>query len=173
MKRRPLGHHDFATRLTLARMLIARGASPAPIHLANQFAAAGVEARGHHDRIAAVLPVLEPDRHWRQRIDTSPPDDVRAYLLAAVLDCTTVCIHLRRGGPQPAFFQLPLRRADCTRCVGTIRRSPADEADRCDLCGARGVVIFQPFAVRLGPTLVVGDACRGCAHVLGIMDAAS
>lgn len=164
--------HDFATRIALARMLIARGASPPAVHLADQLGAASGEARLFHDRIGALLPVVAPERPWYQRLDTSPSEDVRAYLLAAVLDCTTVCIHLRRGGPQPAFFQLPLRRADCTRCVGTIRRPPADEADRCDLCGARGVVIFQPFAVRLGP-LVVGDACRGCAHVLGIMDAAS
>jgi hypothetical protein len=160
--------HPFSARLALARRLIARGAAPAPVHLADQFDAAGVEARALHDQIGAVLPILQPDRAWHQRVDTTPSDAVRAYILAAVLDCTTVCVHLRRGGPRPAFVQLPLRRVDCERCAVTIRRPPPGESDRCDVCGARGVVTFVPFAMRQGPSLVVGDACSDCADVLGI-----
>jgi hypothetical protein len=169
MKRR----HSFATRLELAHALIARGAAPAPVHLADQLDAAGAEARRQHDRLGAVLPLLEPDRHWRQRIDSSPSDAVRAHLLAAVLDCVNVCVHLRRSGPQPAFCQLPLRRIDCGRCVGTVRRPPTDESDRCDVCTMRGVMTFVPFAMRQGPALVLGDACTDCAAVLGIVQEAT
>jgi hypothetical protein len=119
------------------------------------------------------LPLIQPGRNWRQRIDPDPSDDVKAHLLAATLDCTTVCVHVRRGGPRPAFVRLPLRRVDCSRCMDTVRRPPPDEADRCDVCGDRGVVTFVPFAVRQGPALVVGDACSDCAAVLGIVQEAS
>lgn len=163
-----MSRHSFADRLALARRLIAHGAARQPIHVADQLEAAGSEARVLHDHIGAALPILEPSRTWRQRIDADPSDDVRAYILAATLDCTTVCIHLRRGGPRPAFVQLPLRRADCGRCIGTVRRPPADESDRCDVCGQRGVTTFVPFAMRQGPALVMGDGCPTCAAVLGI-----
>lgn len=159
----------FTDRLALARRLIARGAARLPVHITDQFAAAGSEARMLHDHIGAVLPILEPDRTWRQRIDTDPSDDVRAYILAATLDCTTVCVHIRRGGPRPAFVQLPLRRVDCGRCIGTVRRPPPEESDRCDVCGARGVITFVPFAMRQGPALVMGDGCTSCAATLGIV----
>jgi len=158
----------FATRLELARRMVARRAAHPPVHLADQLDAAGAEARVLHDQIGAVLPVLQPDRAWYQRIEADPSDDVRAYILAAILDCTTVCVHIRRGGPQPAFVQLPLRRVDCGRCVRTLRRPPPDEADRCDVCDRRGVVTFSPFAVRQGPLLLIGDACQPCATTLGI-----
>jgi hypothetical protein len=159
--------HDFATRLRLARAMIARGLPPAPVHVADQVAAAGAEAREHHDRLAMVLPLLEPGRNWRHRLASSPSDEIRAYLLAGVLGCTAYCVHLRRGGPQPAYIRLPLRRADCGRCVQTLRRSVTG-ANECDLCGADGVVTFHPFAVRHGPALIAGDVCGGCADVLGI-----
>ena len=97
-----------------------------------------------------------------QRVEYAPRDGL-----------TIVCIHLRRGGPRPAFFQLPLRRVDCGRCADTIRRSLPDEADRCDVCGQRGVAIFHPFAMRMGPALVLGDGCPDCAGVLGIRREAS
>jgi hypothetical protein len=164
---------SFADRLALARRLIARGAARPPVHLADQLAAAGSDARLLHDCIGAALPILEPGRNWRQRIEADPSDDVRAYILAATLDCTTVCVHLRRGGPQPVFVQLPLRRVDCGRCVGTVRRPRPDESDRCDVCGARGVATFVPFALRQGPALVMGDGCSDCANVLGIVQEAA
>ena len=158
----------FANRLAQARALIARGVSPLPVHIADQLGAAGSEAAVLHDRIAAALPILDPHRGWRRLREAVPLDDTRAYLLAALLDCATVCPHVRRGGPRPAFVRLPLRRIDCERCTRTLRRPPADEDDRCDVCGARGVATFHPFAVRLGPTLVTGDACPRCAGSLGI-----
>jgi len=159
--------HDFATRLALARRLIARGAAPAPVHLADQLDAAGAETRVLHDRIGAVLPVVVPDRAWYQRVNAAPSDDVRAYLLAALLGCTITCVHLRRGGPQPAICRLPLRRTDCECCIATIRPS-VTAADECDVCDRRGVVTFSPFAVRQGPLLLIGDACQPCAGTLGI-----
>ena len=163
--------HDFATRLRLARELLARGPA-APVHLADELDAAAAEVRDAHDRLGVVLPLLAPDRAWYQRLDAAASDDVRAYLLAGVLGRTAYCPHLRRGRPQPAFFRLPLRRADCGRCVRTLRRPPRDEDDRCDLCGARGVVTFVPFAVRHGPALIAGDVCPDCAGVLGIREEA-
>jgi len=164
-----IAHYPFATRLRLARDLLARGASVLPVHLADQFEAASAEVREVHDRLGVVLPLLAPDRTWRHRVEPCASDETRAYLVAGVLGCTTYCCHLRRGGPQPAFVRLPLRRADCGRCVQTLRRTPIGEDDRCDLCGARGVVTFHPFAVRHGPALIAGDVCPICADVLGIV----
>ena len=166
--------YPFSDRLALARRLLARGASRPPVHLVDQLEAAGAEARVLHDRLGAVLPILEPGRPWYQQLEVTPSDEVKAHLLAAVLGCTTMCVHLRRGGPRPAFVQLPLRRIDCARCIRTLRRPPADETDRCDVCGARGVVTFVPFAAHHGPaSLVMGDACPDCAGVLGIRQEAS
>ena len=164
-----IAYRDFATRLRLARELLARGPAPMPVHLADQFEAASAEVREAHARLGALLPLLHPERTWRQRVEPCASDDVRAYLLAVVLDCSAVCCHLKRGGPQPAFVRLPLRRADCVRCVRTLRRPPPDESDRCDVCGARGVLMFVPFGVRQGPAIIAGDACRSCASVLGIV----
>jgi hypothetical protein len=164
----------FSERLALARRLIARGSSGLPPHVADQLDAAGRETRVLHDRLMTVLPALQPDRNWRQRLDGSPSDEVRAYLLAALLGCTRVCVHLRRGGPRPAIARLPLHRVDCDRCSATIYATPAEDVDRCDVCTQLGVVVFHPFAVRLGPALLAGDACPTCAVVLGIrLDVAS
>jgi hypothetical protein len=135
--------------------------------------AANAEVRSMADRLGMLLPVLSPDRSWHQMMDTTPSDDVRAYLLAGVLGCQNACLHLRRGGPQPAIVRLPLRRIDCTRCVQTLRKPPAEDADRCDLCGAPEVLTFVPFAVRQGPALIAGDVCTDCAGVLGILEKAA
>ena len=163
-----IAHYPFATRLRLARELIAHRAPPPPVYLADQLDAAAADVRATHDRLGVLLPLLASDRTWYQRLDADASTDVRAHLLASVLGTETYCCHLRRGGPQPVFVRLPLRRADCARCVQTLRRPPRDEDDRCDLCGARGVVTFVPFAVREGPVLIAGDVCLSCADVLGI-----
>jgi hypothetical protein len=159
----------FADRLEFARVLLPRGARTMPVHLADQLRAASTDTRHLHDRIGAIMPLLEPGRNWRQRMDASPSTETRAFLLAAVLGCSTVCPHLKRGGPQPAIARLPLHRVDCERCVQTLRRPPPDESDRCDVCGRLETLTFHPFAVRLGPVLVAGDACRSCADQLGIV----
>jgi hypothetical protein len=168
-------YRSFPERLALARRMVAGSTPPAAnVHLADQIRAAGSEVRQIHDRMAAVMPLLEPGRNWRQRVDADPSDTTRAYLLAGLLGCTTVCPHLRKGGPQPGIARLPLRRVDCTRCSQTLRRPPAEDDDACDVCGRRGVSLFFPFAMRSGPLLVAGDACAGCADVLGIsLEAAS
>ena len=164
-----IARHDFATRLRVARELIAGAHHRSPGHVADQLAAASRDTRALTEKLAVVLPLLAPERNWRQRLDTSPSDDVRAYLLAAVLDCSTACFHLKRGGPQPAIIRLPLRRTDCGRCVQTLRRPPPDEGDRCDVCGTRGITVFVPFAVRQGPAVIAGDVCASCADVLGVV----
>jgi hypothetical protein len=158
---------SFAERLRVARELIARGAQHPSGHVADQLAAAAADTRRLHDRIGVVMPLLEPGRDWRQRVAPSPSAEVRAYLLAGVLGCKTVCPHLRKGGPQPALVMLPLRRIACLRCAATIRR-PVTAPDQCDVCERRGVVTFVPFACHQGPALITGDACRACADILGI-----
>jgi hypothetical protein len=162
----------FPARLALARRMVARGANRLSPSLADQLDAAGREAKQLHGRLARVLPALEPGRNWRQRIDRDPDDDTRTLLLAALLGCVNVCVHLRRGGPRPAVARLPLRRVDCGRCSATLRR-PVTAEDECDVCGQHGVSAFVPFAVRQGPTLIAGDACPACAGVLGIRQEAS
>ena len=164
-----IAHYPFATRLRVACELIAHRAPPLPAHLTDQLDAAGREVRVLADRLGVALPLVMPDRSWFQSMDPSPSADARALLLAALLGCLgSVCPHLKRGGPQPAIGRLPLRRVDCARCLGTIRRPPPDDADRCDVCERRGVVTFSPFAVRQGPLLLIGDACQPCAGTLGI-----
>src|SRR4051812_29492992 len=115
-----MSRYSFADRLELARRMVARGARLAPVNIADQIGAAGREMRHHHDRLGMVLPAIEPARNWRQRVDPVASDETRAYLLAALLGCVNVCIHLRRGGPRPAFARLPLRRVDCEHCVATL-----------------------------------------------------
>ena len=115
-----------------------------------------------------MLPILEPERNWHQRMDTDPSDDTRAYLLAALLGCHHHCIYIRRGGPRPAVVRLALGRVDCERCSRTLYRPPAELEDMCDVCRAPEVITFVPFTVRMGPLLLVGDACQGCVRALGI-----
>lgn len=162
----------FSARLALARRMVARGPVALAPHVTDQLDAAGRETKRFHDRLGRVLPALEPARNWRQRTDLDPDDDTRALLLAALLGCVNVCVHLRRGGPQPSFARLPLRRVDCGRCSQTIVR-PVVAADVCDICDAGGIDVFHPFAVNRSPLLIAGDACPGCADVLGIVQEAA
>jgi hypothetical protein len=158
---------DFPTRLALARAMVASGARPLPVDIADQTRAAGREMHRSYGRLGAVLPLLEPQRNWRQRTDLESRAETRALLLAGLLGCVDVCVHLRRQGPQPAYCRLPLRRVDCIRCVHTHCR-PVTDADECDLCGAPETLVFHPFAVQIGPMLMAGDVCADCAAVLGI-----
>jgi hypothetical protein len=41
------------------------------------------------------------------------------------------------------------------------------------MCGTPEVLTFYPFAVRLGPTIIAGDACADCAETLGIFQPAA
>jgi hypothetical protein len=165
--RRPAG--SWPDRLAVARELVACGAPAPSVDLADQLGAAGKEARGLHDRIGALASALHAGRPWYHRREHAVEDDVRAYLVAAVLDCLPdSCSHLRKGGPQPALALLPLRRIACVRCAGQVHRPPAEDAGRWDVCGTRNVMTFVPFAMQLGPTIIGGDACPACADVLGI-----
>src|SRR4051794_32008961 len=114
MTRRPPA--SFADRLALARALVARGATRQPVQIEDQLDAAAREARLFHDRLGAILPVIEALKRWQHRSDCEPSDETRAYLLAALFGCTSLCVHLRRGGPRPAIVRLPLRRVDCECC---------------------------------------------------------
>jgi hypothetical protein len=157
----------FHERLAVAREMMAKPMRMPPTWIGDQLAAAAAETRIVHERVGAVLPILEPDRSWRRR-DADPTAESTAYLLAALLGCLArLCCHLRRGGgPQPAVAHLPLRRVDCLRCAGTFRRPPRQDADRCDVCGRHGVATFVPIVASRGPVTIGGDACTDCAMVL-------
>lgn len=165
MSRHPFA--PFPDRLATARRMVARGTSRLAPHVADQLDAATREQHHLHDRLGQVLPMLEPTRNWRQRADRQVDAEVKAYLLAALLGCTTVCIHLRRGGPRPAFARLPYGRIDCARCTSTIYR-PITADDECDVCNEKGVVTFVPFSVQQGPVMLAGNACPSCTNVFGI-----
>jgi hypothetical protein len=119
------------------------------------------------DRLGLVLPRIEPGRNWRQHRDNEPSDETREMLLAGLLSCVNICLHFRRGGPRPAIARPAMHRVDCERCVATLYR-PTTGADECDVCTAPETLAFHPFAVRLGPVMLGGDACGTCADVLGI-----
>src|SRR5205823_5522990 len=110
--------------------------------------AATAECADQLHLVGFVTAIAEPERGWRQLTRYSEPEQ-RAYLLAATLGCMGAqCSHLRKAeGPQLAYVRLPLRRIDCGRCVGTWRRPPAEDSDRCDICGGRGIDCFVPFAL--------------------------
>jgi hypothetical protein len=164
----------FGQRLATARQLMAAGWAGSHLsHIQDQLEAAADESKDQLHLLGFVATLAEPERGWRQRSEIGDPEQ-RAVLLAAMLDCMPArCPHLRKGEPQPAYALLPLRRIDCRRCVGTWRRPPLEDSDRCDVCGARDVSFFVPFAVAVGPTLIAGDACSSCAGVLGIHEAAA
>ncbi len=50
----------------------------------------------------------------------------------------------------------------CLPCSRRFRWPSLDESDRCDWCGARGVVTFRPVVVQAGPLVLIGDACAEC-----------
>jgi hypothetical protein len=155
----------FPARLAIAREMLDRPTRTPPTWMVDQLGAAVGGTRTFHERVGALLPVLEPERNWRPLV-TDPTAEVTAYLTAAVLGCPgRLCCHLRRGGPQPALAHLPLRRVDCLRCAGTIRRPPPEDADRCDVCGRHGVTTFTPIVASRGP-VTIGDACSDCARAL-------
>lgn len=132
---------SFSARLAVARRLLARGAKTVPVHLADQLVAAGREAGRIADRVGALMLIFEPSRDWFHRRHADASDEVRAYVLTAVLGCIAdVCCHLRRGGPRPAHVLLPLRRVACLRCAVPVRR-PVTAVDECGACRACAAVL--------------------------------
>lgn len=159
------GEVPFQIRLAEARQMLAHARlSRLATHEVDQVQAACRHAALMTAHTAEVLKFVQPWRGWREKIN-APNDDEHAYLVAAILGCQP-CIHLRKEGPQPAIAQLPVRLMLCQRCAATLRKPPADEDDRCDVCGRRGVGWFVPFIVRTGTFLVGGDACGECADAM-------
>lgn len=140
-----------------------------PDQLADQIRAATADAHGFVHRFAALAAVIEPNR-WAQVAPRSNDDDnatKEAWLrIMLAVEGGKVCQHLRTGGPQPATARLALHRVDCQRCLATVRRPPADEADRCDWCGERDIETFLPIVVHVGPLVAIGDACTTCGTAL-------
>lgn len=134
----------------------------------DQFQAGAAEAEHIVTDMAALLASMGPTWSSRteERLDRRREAFARCY--AAVQQCPTICCHLRAGGPQPAMARLPLRRLDCRRCAGTLRKPPAGDADRCDWCGDRGVATFVPIVLQCGVFVVAGDACPTCATALEV-----
>ena len=162
----------FETRRALAEAMLEApfDRSPATVAERDQFHAAHREVRLGMGQVATLLPLVAPlvtpGRRWYAQ-ETTLEGERSARLLAALLGCATVCQHLREGGPQPVIARLALRRLDCRRCATTWRNPPADEADRCDVCGTRGVTTFSEFEAATGLVVMLGNACMACAPVLG------
>ena len=162
----------FTIRLTIARQMITRGVGCLSQQEYDQVEAAVRDSRRIASDAARLVRLLQSDRGWCERTQSAMETEQRVYVLAALLDCVrATCIHLRREGPQPAFVQLPLRRVVCRRCVAILRKPPAEDADRCDVCGERGVERFVAFLLNNGPLVMGGDVCPSCAQVLGCDDA--
>ncbi len=164
---------DHARRLAAARRAVEAAADTDwPGHVLDQVAAAARDAWDLTDALAVGLRVADPDQRWRSM---KPPGQVGAEAIARIVAATgdaDACSHLRTGaGPQPMVARLALHRVDCHRCAVTVRRAPTDEDDRCDWCGARGVVMFTPAIITAGAVTAVGDACDDCADLLGMRTA--
>jgi hypothetical protein len=157
----------FEQRLAAAFRLVDLTPRHVPLSVLDQAQAAADESLGILLDIGQAMATIDPEREWRHTVQDVPSADVRAHLLAGLLGCRP-CIHLRREGPQPAMAALALRKVMCMRCLGTSRRPPAGEDDRCDLCGTRGVEVFVPLTVNYGAVLVGGDVCSQCADALGV-----
>jgi hypothetical protein len=153
----------FGERLArAAALLAARRAEPIPGHMQDQVLAAAAEMQH------LVAPLIN---YWRANSLAERPGDaiLQVHLIATMLDSRTCC-HLRRSGhPQPMWGLLAFRLLVCHRCFHTYRRPPADEADRCDVCGSRGHSRFWPIQVSVGPAVFLGDAGSCCAEALGLI----
>ncbi|MGI8753577.1 MAG: hypothetical protein ACR2MN_14945 [Acidimicrobiales bacterium] len=158
----PTANTSWPDRLALARHILAGPGPSLPDHVIDQLGAASAQVAAGIARAGRVMPALQPLSGWSARPSTTTSADQLAHLLAGLLGCRP-CHHLRREGPQPVVAALPLRQLDCHRCSGTFRNPPPGDADRCDLCGRRNVVVFTPVVAGYGPATVIGDLCDGCA----------
>lgn len=138
---------------------------PAARSLADQVHAATADTANTFDRLRLGLRTINPERGWSEQVSDPATPRQSAHIAAAILGCTP-CHHLRTGGPRPSIAALALHRIVCFRCAHTFRKPPAEEDDRCDWCGARGIETFHAFGVWAGPVLVIGDACHDCHAVL-------
>ena len=142
--------------------------------LIDQLTSANRDAEMMMQRLNVVESVIEPGRFDGTRIsrdDRKYQDEFQSRVLAAMTSGHWVtCAHLRRTPAQPAHVLLPIRRISCTRCLSTRYTPPADEADRCDLCGTRNHIEFWPLRAQQSYMLIVGDVCRDCAVALEFPD---
>ncbi|MGH9187582.1 MAG: hypothetical protein ACRD0U_17495 [Acidimicrobiales bacterium] len=153
----------WTERLAAAAALIDHPA-PAPMWVADQVGAAARHAGAFLERFSALAHQTEPGRRWegpRPPADDAHNRALHIAAIAAALGCRP-CPHLRVAtAPTVAFLKLPLYRADCERGDATFR--PPGDADRCDLCGRRGVSFFTPIALQAAGLVLVGELCAGCA----------
>jgi hypothetical protein len=158
-------NHAYAQRLERARQLLQRiegeGPGVAPTADADQLRAADRDMAAHYRTFRAIVTTMDPDTQEQHR---RPTLEVAARTMVALMDCRP-CPHLH--SPQPVFVCLPLHRADCRRCaLEATPPPPADEDDRCDWCGRRGVATFRAITYKLGAILIGGDACPECTRAL-------
>lgn len=162
---------EYATRVAQFRRALAAvpsGRAWLPAHLRDQLQAATRDTDRRMRQMPALLTALDPERGWHRQETwpTSPhADEQGARTLAAIMDFR-YCPHLRRTMAQPTYARMRLRRLDCARCVRTVVHPPADEDDRCDWCGERGVTTFAALSYQWSVLLVVGNACADCAAAL-------
>ena len=158
----------FAVRLELAHAELARGdAGLLPTSVVDQLVAATADGMSRFGEVAARFSEVDPER-WEVAesvVATRIPVEASALLLAALYGMAC-CEHVRGSGPQPLVARLPSRYVDCRACFESVRRPGLAAEDQCDFCDARGVVLFTPLMLSVGPVLYIGDACQGCAGVL-------
>jgi len=98
-------------------------------------------------------------------LDYSPVSTEAVAMFVARSIPLARCPHLT--SPRPAIGRLALGRLDCQDCVSIAIDPPADDDDRCDWCQTHGFEFFIPVALRVGPFILIGDACDDCAFHLG------
>jgi hypothetical protein len=159
----------FDARVEALRAVLTAGGPPPPVWLADQARAAQNDALGRLFPVAGAALLAGSLTTRASAMDGGSPAAIalHAVLVAAAVDCVP-CPHLRRAsGPMPAFVALNLHRVSCERCLHTFRHPPADEADRCDVCGSRGNSTFRPFTVAAAHMVFMGDAGLCCFDRLG------
>ena len=170
------GALPFAERLDMARELLrwrSQDLAGLPLHELDQLQAAAESTRGLLDLAALEVRAAQPRRGWYGPVTRPPALERDVMIVAAVLGATKLCPHLQRSGPQPVFVNLAAERMSCQRCSQTrYRPSPAD-ADKCDVCHARGIERFVPFVLQSSAALVFGDCCPTCADQLGLSEVAA
>lgn len=146
-----------------------------PGHVLDQIRASARDAHQQAKHLGQILAALDPAEAWQSHFakegeEARPLPDEVTTLLVVALGGLSQCVHLRRGGPQPAWARLALHRLDCVKCLATLRYPPADEADACDWCHSRANTAFRPYVVQSGPVLAYGDACGACDGTLRLLE---
>jgi hypothetical protein len=114
----------------------------------------------------------------RETLNSEVPEQVAALHLACRDRVHVMCDHIQLpAGEQPSVIFLASGVAKCMECYGDPVYGPLPvlpgrvqvlDEDGCDICGEPpDDNIFRPFAVNIGPVVVLGDVGSCCAEALG------